>query len=186
MFEKSEIENLFDQLYHRLYPNLLFYATQFLTESEAEDVVQEAFVELWKRRYTLDMGDQISAYLYKLVYNKSLNVIKHNKVRNRNVSLLDEINDQRMLFFESENHDISKHLESKEMRKQIKEAIDSLPDQCRKIFKMSYLHQMKNKEIAELLEISLRTVEAHMYKALKTLRERLKYLLYIVFLFYFQ
>lgn len=55
-------------------------------------------------------------------------------------------------------------------------AIDELPDKCKEVFKLSYLHDMKNKDIADVMGISLRTVEAHMYKALKILREKLSYL----------
>lgn len=63
------------------------------------------------------------------------------------------------------------------------EAINELPDKCKEVFKLSYLHDMKNKEIADTLGISLRTVEAHMYKALKFLRERLSHLLLSLIIF---
>ena len=63
-----------------------------------------------------------------------------------------------------------------ELRVEIHQAINSLPDKCKEVFKLSYLYGMKNKEIADALNISLRTVEAHMYKALKILRERLSHL----------
>ena len=64
--------------------------------------------------------------------------------------------------------------------------INELPDKCKEVFKLSYLHEMKNKEIADVLGISLRTVEAHMYKALKFffLRERLSHLLLSLIIFF--
>ena len=65
----------------------------------------------------------------------------------------------------------------------IRQSINGLPDKCKMVFKLSYLHDMKNKEIAETMGISLRTVEAHMYKALKFLRERLGYLNFMLALF---
>lgn len=73
-------------------------------------------------------------------------------------------------------------MENRELQAEVYKAINELPDKCREIFKLSYLHDLKNKEIAETLDISLRTVEAHMYKALKYLRLRLKYLLLLLFL----
>ena len=110
-------------LFRRYYPSLIFYATRLVGEEEAEDVVQDVFVELWKRKDHIEIGDQI--------------------------------------------HD----------------AINELPDKCKEVFKLSYLHDMKNKEIADILGVSLRTVEAHMYKALKYLRGRLDPLWTILFLF---
>lgn len=74
-------------------------------------------------------------------------------------------------------------LENMELKKEILSAINDLPDQSRKVFKMSYLYEMKNKEIADILGISLRTVEAHMYKALKILRAKLSHLLLLLICF---
>ena len=74
-------------------------------------------------------------------------------------------------------------IEDRELRRELSEAINELPDKCKMVFKLSYLHDMKNKEIAETMGISLRTVEAHMYKALKFLRKRLGYLNFMLVLF---
>lgn len=78
-----------------------------------------------------------------------------------------------------------RRIENRELRQEIFQAINGLPEKCREVFKLSYLYDMKNKDIADTLSISLRTVEAHMYKALKILRERLShlhgYLLLLVF-----
>ena len=79
--------------------------------------------------------------------------------------------------------EVIKRIEDQELRKEIQNAINELPDKCKEVFKLSYLHDMKNKEIADILGISLRTVEAHMYKALKLLRGRLSHLLFLIVLF---
>ena len=71
-------------------------------------------------------------------------------------------------------------MESNEINKEIFSVIESLPEKCKEVFKLSYLNDMKNKEIAELLNISLRTVEAHMYKALKFLRANLSHLMPVI------
>ena len=67
-------------LFRRYYPNLIFYATRLVGEEEAEDVVQDVFVELWKRKDTIEIGDQIQAFLYRAVYTRALNVLKHRNV----------------------------------------------------------------------------------------------------------
>ena len=149
-------------LFRRYYPSLIFYATRLVGEEEAEDVVQDVFVELWKRKDHIEIGDQIQAFLYRAVYTRALNVLKHRSVEDGYCVAM---------------------IEDKELRKEIHDAINELPDKCKEVFKLSYLHDMKNKEIADILGVSLRTVEAHMYKALKYLRGRLDPLWTILFLF---
>lgn len=170
----------FDQTYQQLFrthhANLIFYATRLVGEEEAADVVQDVFVELWKRKDTLVVGEYIRAFLYQSVYNRSLNVLKHRDVKNSYESVQMEIHNKRMEYYHPEHDEVVKKIENQELRRELLQAINDLPDQCRRVFKMSYLNQMKNKEISELLGISLRTVEAHMYKALKMLRDRLGYL----------
>ena len=161
-------------LFRRYYPSLIFYATRLVGEEEAEDVVQDVFVELWKRKDHIEIGDQIQAFLYRAVYTRALNVLKHRSVEDGYCVAMEEINQRRAEFYQPDNN---------ELRREIHDAINELPDKCKEGFKLSYLHDMKNKEIADILGVSLRTVEAHMYKALKYLRGRLDPLWAILFLF---
>ena len=155
-------------LFRRYYPNLIFYATRLVGEEEAEDVVQDVFVELWKRKDTIEIGDQIQAFLYRAVYTRALNVLKHRNVEDGYCAAMEEINQRRAEFYQPDNNEVIRRIEDRELRK---------------VFKLSYLHDMKNKEIADVLGVSLRTVEAHMYKALKYLRSRLDPLWIIIVLF---
>ena len=84
----------------------------------------------------------------------------------------------------SDSNDVVKRIEDAELRRKLSDAINELPDKCRMVFKLSYLHDMKNKEIADTMGVSLRTVEAHMYKALKLLRDKLGYLNLMLALFF--
>ena len=165
-------------LFRRYYPSLIFYATRLVGEEEAEDVVQDVFVELWKRKDHIEIGDQIQAFLYR-----ALNVLKHRSVEEGYCVAMEEINQRRAEFYQPDNNEVIRRIEDKELRKEIHDAINELPDKCKEVFKLSYLHDMKNKEIADILGVSLRTVEAHMYKALKYLRGRLDPLWTILFLF---
>ena len=70
-------------LFRQYYPSLIFYATRLVGEEEAEDVVQDVFVELWKRKDHIEIGDQIQAFLYRAVYTRALNVLKHRSVEER-------------------------------------------------------------------------------------------------------
>ena len=149
-------------LFRRYYPNLIFYATRLVGEEEAEDVVQDVFVELWKRKDTIEIGDQIQAFLYRAVYTRALNVLKHRNVEDGYCAAMEEINQRRAEFYQPDNNEVIRRIEDREL---------------------SYLHDMKNKEIADVLGVSLRTIEAHMYKALKYLRSRLDPLWIIIVLF---
>lgn len=163
-------------LFRKYYTNLLFYATRIVGEEEAEDVVQDVFVELWRRQESMTVGEQIQAFLYRAVYTRALNVLKHRDIKNSYEAVMLDIHQKRIEFYQPDSNDVVKRIEDRELRKELSDAINELPDKCKMVFKLSYMHDMKNKEIAETLGISLRTVEAHMYKALKLLRDRLGYL----------
>ncbi|MEL5895561.1 RNA polymerase sigma-70 factor [Bacteroides sp. GD17] len=182
------MEENFDQtyraLFRRYYANLLFYATRIVGEDEAEDVVQDVFVELWRRKETMKVGEQIQAFLYRAVYTRALNVLKHREIVNSYEAVALEVHKKRIEFYQPDSNDVVKRIEDSELRRKLSEAINELPDKCRMVFKLSYLHDMKNKDIAETMGISLRTVEAHMYKALKLLRDRLGYLNLMLVLFF--
>ena len=112
------------------------------------------------------------AYLYKSVYHASLDLIKHKKIRKR---YRDEArnNNPTIQAVNSEEKDLSKKIDA---------AISDLPEQCRRIFKMNRYERLRYKDIAETLHISEKTVEKHMVKALRILRERLKDYLPVILL----
>ena len=134
-------------------------------KDDAEDIVQQAFISLWQKMDQVEFRVSARSYLYKTVYNGSLDFLKHKKVAQR---------------FEN---DISKnrtglihplHGEEKELKKKIRDAIDELPGQCGKIFIMSRIEGLKYREIALALNLSENTVENQMGRALKLLRASLK------------
>lgn len=182
----ESIDLTYQALFRRYYANLLFYATRIVGEEEAEDVVQDVFVELWRRKRELEMGEQIQAFLYRAVYTRALNVLKHRDVVNGYEAAMLEIHQRRVEFYQPDSNDVVKRIEDDELRRSLSEAINGLPDKCKAVFKLSYLHDMKNKDIADTLGISLRTVEAHMYKALKYLRNKLGYLMPVSVLFFIE
>ena len=109
--------------------------------------------------------------------------MKESEENARQLFRMEEINQRRAELYQPDNNEVIRRIEDRELRKEIYDAINELPDKCKEVFKLSYLHDMKNKEIADILGVSLRTVEAHMYKALKFLRNRLGHLWFILLLF---
>lgn len=167
-------EEDFRKIFRAYYPLLRAYAVTFIGESEADDVVQEVFSNLWKHRSTIVFGDHIESYLFRATYTRCMNLLKHRQVATRRLQLLDDINEYREQYFDNRKEEPLYQLERKELRQHITRAIASLPDKCRQVFRLSYLQDMSNKEIATALDISVRTVETHIYKALKQLRTILK------------
>lgn len=168
--EASESKQ-FENLFHHHYEALVRYGFTILKATdEAEDVVQSVFLDMWNDRKKIDLFDQPRAYLYKGVYFKCLNLLKRQKVQEKFAGTI------------SENHgpDVHESLEAEELQTKIQAAIDSLPEQCRKIFSLSRFESMKYHEIANELSISPKTVENQMGKALRVLRTALADFLYFI------
>lgn len=160
---KSGYESLFREHYQGLCTYVHFYLKDF---AAAEEVVQELFYNLWKKRDELDINTSIKSYLYKAARNQSLNVIKHIEVRENYKKINEE---QRQ---GSEMH-IGDEVETIELQDRIQAAINLLPPERKKIFLMSRYEDLKYREIAEKLNISVKTVEAQMGKALRFLKQQL-------------
>ncbi len=81
---------IYQTLFRRYYPSLILYATRLVGEEDAEDVVQDVFVELWRRKNSIEIGDQIQAFLYRAVYTRALNVLKHRNVEDGYCAAMEE------------------------------------------------------------------------------------------------
>lgn len=104
-------------LFRRYYPSLIFYATRLVGEEEAEDVVQDVFVELWKRKDSIEIGEQIQAFLYRAVYTRALNVLKHRNVEDGYCAAMEEINRRRAEFYQPDNNEVIRKIEDQEFCK---------------------------------------------------------------------
>ena len=99
-------------------------------------------------------------------------MLKHRHVTSAYLAMTESLNERRMMNLDL--YSPQQYVENEALRERLEGAIGELPEKCREVFRLSYMFDMRNKEIAEALDISVKTVEAHMYKALKHLRERLK------------
>jgi len=170
-------EIAFEQVFKTHFKRLHAYAFTILRdEVEAEEMVQQVFFKLWERNETLSLSGSVSAYLYRAVHNESLNYIKHQKVRS---------NHQLHVAYSMKNEfeHPAKKVMAGELEKKIYSALNELPEQCRTIFQMSRFDELKYREIADKLGISVKTVENQMGKALKLLREKLVDFLIFILLF---
>lgn len=131
----------------------------------AEDLVQDLFLGLWKRKDNLSINISLKAYLRRSAVNKSLNYIRDKKLQYEDESHYGNV--------ATNLHSVEAKLAEEEMQRRIDLAIDSLPEKCRIVFVLSRYEDMSYKEIADHLEISIKTVENQISKALKTLRLQL-------------
>ncbi len=172
----------FDQLFRLYYADLCAYALRYLhAENQAEDLVSETFYTLWKSKESLERIDNIKAYLFKSVHNNCLYYLRSQKSKPKmqevDFSLLA---DQHILV-----KDAMDSLILKELSEQLLVFIEDLPPQQKKVFMMKRYENKKNKEIADELNLSVKTVEMHVSKATSTLRTKLKsYLPSLIILYY--
>ncbi len=153
-------ESAYRQLFSEYYELLISYAWKFVrSEDIAREVVQQVFINLFDYRESLEIKSSLKAYLIRSVYNQCLKEVKH---------------DQRFIGVVNDKHFVEGDLlEEAETEALIWKAIDGLPEGCRKIFILNRFEGKKNQEIADTLQISKRTVETQISKALKILREQL-------------
>ena len=167
---KDHARTEFGRLYEKHVPGLIFYARKFVDHQTAEDVVHDVFLKIWKNDTVMIADQSIGAYLFNAVRNACLDLLKHQTICNdylneaiRNLKIEELIADEN-----PENR-----LIKQEQIDAVYKEIDRLPEKCREIFVLAYIEEKKNAEIAEQLHISVRTVEAQIYKGLKILRSAL-------------
>jgi RNA polymerase sigma-70 factor, ECF subfamily len=171
---KSGNEKSFEKVFKIYYEPLCRHAFRLLDDKdEAEDLVQNMFVKYWEKRETTEITTSLKSYLYKSVHNLSLNNLKHQKVKNQY-----EQHNILSINGSSKNENFAYELEG-----EIQKSIESLPPQCKIIFSMSRFEELKYREIADALDISEKTVENQMGKALKIMREKLKAYLPLIITF---
>lgn len=163
-------------LFENYYKVLILYATSLTkNEPKAEDLVQNVFINLWTKRDTLEIRSSIKSYLYKSVYNLFINDYRK-ELRNDNV--LDKIHYEVLQqSIEEEEHSIKSKLDW------VNKEINALPPKSKEIFVMNKRRGLTYKEISKILDISENTVESHISRALKRIRQNIpKSLLFLLVL----
>lgn len=170
-------------LYKDYYIPLCVYARHFTGEKEiAEEVVQDVFIKLWENRYLHNIQGSIKSYLFISVRNQSLNHLKHLQVVRRfNEYYTQLLKDAQDYYLISQETGDSLMI-AKELKERILKEVELLPDQCRKILKMSRFEGLKHQEIADNLGITINTVHRQTSIALNKLRLALKNFLTILVL----
>jgi len=166
----------YEMFFKTHYNHLCNYANTFLKDrDEAEEVVQNSFATLWEKRQTIQISGSVKSYMFSMVQNNSLNVLKHEKVKQKHVG--------EVLATTKEADTDDPEIHAVELEERIFSALQKLPEKCRMVFKLSRFEELKYAEIADKMEISIKTVENQMGKALRLMREELRdYLPLLLFL----
>ena len=165
---RQDDKNAFKSLYKRYSKKIYFFSLKYLGNNvEAEELVQSVFINVWENRKSLDANNSVKSYIYKAAVNYIYNYLKKKAIHARFIE--SEINKGQIhsnltyeqVFF----HDLERSINS---------IVETLPSQQQKIFQLNRNEGLTNMEIANKLDLSVRTVENQMYRALKTVRTILK------------
>lgn len=172
-YNKREEDKLpiFKTLFSKYYPSMLVYACKLLREKTiAEDIVQDVFLSLWMNKEYIDFDMPLQSYLFKSVYNRAMNhltTMKHINIQDNEDNIMLNLHKDLIQYDQQDT------LLVDELRIEIFRFVETLPDKCKNIFKLSRLNGLKNKDIALKLGISEKTVESHMSKALREIKDHL-------------
>ena len=158
LFQKGN-EVAFEYFFYKFYNNIVGFCVQFIyDENEAKNITQEAFLNLWKQREKIETVNGISAFLYTYSKSKCLNIIRHKKVKDKyiNNTLTDRENLLNIEILQSLKFD---SLTFTELENLIFNSINELPEKTKEIFNKKKFENKKNQEIADEMNISIKTVE---------------------------
>lgn len=185
ILEKQHVD--FEQIYIAYFSRMKYFAQEYvLSDEDAENIVQDVFLELWERKEMLELPINIIAYLFTAIKNRCIDFLRR-KILIRDIE--DKLQEEYRLtlqvkYYSLEHFDLD-ILEEKSIEQILSKAIDALPEKCREIFIKNKIEGKKQKEIAMELNISVNTVETQMGIAYKKLKTELKdYFPLFLFLLY--
>ncbi|MFA6245627.1 MAG: RNA polymerase sigma-70 factor [Mucilaginibacter sp.] len=158
-------QNTFTKFYGTHFQTYALLAMQYVDDIfVAEDIVQNVFIKFWETPGVLENASALKAYLGRMVINSAINHLKRNKdLERHHNTIISELKEQ----------DVYQQFYEQELKVAIYKEIDLLPEKCKQVFKLSRFDGLKYKEIAQILDLSERTVENHIANALKVLRKKI-------------
>ena len=165
----------FETLFSDFYPKLLAYTVSILNDKQvAEDIVQEVFLYVWENRHKLQFGKGVLSYLFQTAYTRSIDYIRKNDRYEAYVrDALMDISKEYYSFLQN-GCSILYELFSQDFHRELNDLLSKLPETRRKVFELVYEKGLKAREIADLMQMSQRTVESHVYLTMKYLKENME------------
>ncbi|MEY2924412.1 MAG: hypothetical protein RLZZ337_960 [Bacteroidota bacterium] len=155
----------FERFYKKHHPGLLYFAIyRIQSKEDALEIVNDVFLAVWNKKDSLELNDSLKSYLYASVKNGCINFLKKKRIV---FSDLDDVENR-------SDEDADKKIKIQEQTKDLNKILESLPPKCKQVFLMSRVDGLKYQEIADILDLSVKTVEAQMSKALKIFKNNLR------------
>ena len=173
--EKEAYRDLFEKYAPKIYQFSLSYLKN---EEDSKELVQEVFIKVWEKREILDSSQNIKSYIFKIAVNAIYDFIRHKNIESA-------FNDFARVNFDIHSNNTWDNIIFEEMKSTLNKLVHQLPEQRRKIFNLSKRKGLSNDEIAQKLNISKRTVENQLYRAITNLRKHLKKDSVIALLFFY-
>lgn len=163
----------FRHFFDLLYPKLLSLGTRFVPEETAKDMVQDVFAMYWEEKHSIK-ANNLQSYLYKTLQNKCLNYLKRQTVEEKYVLHL-SIAQARLEYLNSnkETNDIFTEITAKEFKQKLELELSYLPPRIALAFRLCFFDDMTHKEVAETMNISVRSAETYIFEATSALRKKL-------------
>jgi RNA polymerase sigma-70 factor (ECF subfamily) len=164
----------FEELFRTYFTSLCYFAQKYISDLDtSKEIVHGIFVSIWEKREEFDFEKPAKSYLFTSVYNRCMNYLRDQK------KFVDNENSE---FIPEGGSNYNDHVEAAEVEDRIWKAINQLPEKCREVFILNRFDEKKYRDIAEHLNISVKTVESQMSKALRILRDNLKDYLHLILL----
>ena len=163
----------YDYLFLKYYPKVNYFIRQLVKSDEvAKDLSQDIFEKIWINREQMSQVESFNSYIFRMAKNSALNHLEHLQIKS----------DYETKYEHNDNDlSIEEEIDARDLQLLVQLAVDSMPPQRKKVFQLSREEHLKNKEIAEQLNLSEKTVKNHLTIALKEIREAIKILLVIFF-----
>ncbi|MCB0629480.1 MAG: RNA polymerase sigma-70 factor [Saprospiraceae bacterium] len=170
---RNDDQSALQELFNTSYLPVCTTIKRFIQDHAlVEDLAQEVFVRFWEKRHTLQITSSLHGYLRRMAINEALGYLRRNRLYTEDIDEQPDI--------DGKAPDVEKQLLHSELEGQIRAAIDKLPPRCRTVFQLSRYEELTYQEIADKMDISIKTVENQMGKALRVLREELQHYLNLV------
>ena len=170
---RNSDRHAFQSLFRYYYPRLKAYAATMVDDSVAEDLVQDLFLYVWEHREDLIMGASFQSYLFQGIYTRCIDHFrKHASFSPCDMAVYAEYLTEQAAFLQNDD-EAWEELYAKDFYQQLYELLKEIPQQRREVFFLAYLDGKKTKEIADQLDMPVRTVESHLHLTLKFLKKHL-------------